>query len=394
MDSDLRNLLRNTTIDTKTDSLYTHFSYYGPKSRWSVPPHNQTAFWSGYCDLVDRKINGRQDVAPDPDANLCLAERPQEVMPQIAQFTFRFHADEAENRENWEPYDDDFLQYLCHVYQTVLNENFRVITETQMELVVAVLESSTYWYEEDKDTVQRFIMMEVRLQFPYGRIDANMQNKIIRPRVIQMLRNNNAMNKLQRAPMGDWEQIISYTSVDLPIQMYGSGEISGRPKLELTHIWPHITKHMLDENAEPEEIPLTDAFIPSNHMHVQALAVNREIFEQSPNLKYWIPMFLSLGNWPTIMLPMTPDNVRFNNTINNSQLVQTTQAKTFGSKRPNDHFNNDNEMELCEQMIQMISSSRFLNEAYWLDIGKAFYASDEGGDNGLSAWTTHTERSL
>lgn len=396
MDIDLRDLLRNVandTTNTKNDA-YTHLTYFGPHNRWTIPPHNLATFWQEYCDLVDRKTYGRDGVPPDPFANLCLAERPTDVMPQIAQFTFRFHADETDNRDNWEPYDDDFLQYLCHVYQTVLSENFRIISETNMELVAVILESSTHWYEEDTDANQRLMIMEVRIHFPYGRLDASMQNKTIRPRVIQMLRNNNAMNKLQRAPIGEWEQIIAYTSTDLPIQLLGSSEIQGRPKLEITHIWGHITADMIENGDQPENFPLEDAFIPSNHSHVQACAIQDTMFTDIPNVRYWAPMFLSLSYWQTVMLPHVADNGRFAGT------ARPVQPRVFGStnanasKRGQDNFVNDDEMELADQMIQMISPTRFLNESYWLDIGKAFYNSDDGGDNGLLAWTRHTEKAI
>lgn len=306
MEPELRELLRTTATDPIGDS-HNYVSLYGPHARWTVRPHTQTAFWTGYCDLVDRKSNGREGVSPEPFANLCLAERPQEVMPLVAKLIFRFHADTNDN-ENWEPYEDEFLQWLCHTYQTVLSEYFRITTDTHMELSVVVLESLTPWYEEDRESGQRFMLMEVRIQFPYARIDAGMQNRLVRSRVIQLLRNNNVLAKMQRQPVGDWEQIISSNTTNEPVVLYGSTEVQGRPKLALTHIWPHITREMLDSGAEPEENALEDAFVPQNHVHVQQQAVNPTIFDNVQTLQYWMPMFLSLGYWPTVLLPRQEAN--------------------------------------------------------------------------------------
>jgi len=390
MEPELRELLRVVATDPVGDS-HTHVSLYGPHARWTIRPHNQTAFWSGYCDLIDRKINGRDGVPPDPFSNLCLAERPQEVMPQIAKLTFRFHADD----DTWEPFDEEFLQWLCHTYQTVLSEYFRITTETQMELVVAVLESSTHWYEEDRDSGQRFLIMEVRLQFPYGRIDAGMQSRLVRPRVIQLLRNNNVLAKMQRQPVADWEQIISANITNEPIVMYGSAEVQGRPKLQLTHIWPYISREMLESGIQPEEIALEDSFVPQNHVHVQQQSVNPAIFEANPNFHYWMPMFLSLGYWPTVLLPKQEvnDGGRFTNQLR----ILNTQPEpqhAFGVGYRHHEEIDDSDMELAERMISMISPQRFLRESFWLDIGKALYISDEGGDNGLLSWIHHTERAL
>ena len=393
MEPELRDLLRTVATDAVGDS-HTHVTLYGPHARWTIRPHTQTAFWTNYCDLVNRKSNGREGVPPEPLSNMCLAERPQEVMPQIAKLTFRFHTD-AHDDDNWEPYDDEFLQHLCNTYQTVLSEYFRVTTQTQMELVVAVLESATHWYEEDRGDGQRFMVMEVRLQFPYGRIDAGMQNRLVRPRVIQLLRNNNVMAKMQRQPIGDWEQIISSNIVNEPVILYGSTEVQGRPKLELTHIWPHITRDMLDSGLQPEEIALEDSFIPQNHIHVQQQAVNPAIFEGVHDLQYWMPMFLSLGYWPTVLLPKEEvnDGGRFTTQLRIMN-TQPEQQRVFGVGNRGREEIDESDMELAERMIPMINSQRFLREAFWLDIGKALYIADEGGENGLRSWTHHTERAL
>ena len=190
MEPELRDILRIVATDPTGDS-HTHITLYGPHARWGVRPQNQSEFWTRYCDLVDRKRNGYDDIDPDPFSNMCLAERPQDIMPQIAKLTFKFHADVTD--DNWEPYDDEFLQWLCHTYQNVLSEYFTLTRQEQMELLVVVLESTTHWYEEDNESGQRFMMMEVRLQFPYGRIDAGMQNRIVRQLVIQLLRQNNVL---------------------------------------------------------------------------------------------------------------------------------------------------------------------------------------------------------
>ena len=394
MEPELRDLLRTVATDPSGDS-HTHVSLYGPHSRWSVRPHNQTDFWTKYCDLVDRKSNGRADVLPDPLANMCLAERPQEVMPLIVKLTFRFHADTVDAEDKWEPYDDEFLHRLCNTYQSVLSEYFRITTETQLELVVVVQESATHWYEDERDSGHRFMIMEVRLQFPYGRIDAGMQNRLVRPRVIQLLRNNNVLATMQRQPVGDWEQIISANTVNEPVVMYGSCEVQGRPKLILSHIWAYITKEMLDDNLQPEELVLEDSFVPQNHAHVQQQIVLPGIFqEDNRELSYWLPMFLSLGYWPTVMLPKQEvnDGGRFTNQLR----IMNTQGETqhiFGVPRQRDNTD-ESDTELAERMIGMILPERFLREAFWVDIGKALYISNDGGDNGLLSWTRHTERAL
>jgi len=187
--------------------------------------------WSEYCNLVSEI----------PDSNICLAERSQEVMPLLIKFTFRYNFID----ENQRFYDNKFLQWICYYCQQVLNENYD-INDFQLESTVAILESITHWVENNEETGERSILNEIRLQFPYAKIHDTEQYRIIRPRLIQLLRNNNVISKMTTQPLNEWEQIISSTLVNKPVVMYGSSESMSKPKLRLTHIWSQITQEILN----------------------------------------------------------------------------------------------------------------------------------------------------
>lgn len=291
MNKDLLEIL-GTEVTDPVSSSHTHVSLYGPYARWIVPPEKQNDFWVRYCDSVriDKEVR-----------NICLAETPQYVMPQIAKIILRFQADTEDN--NHKPYNDDFLQSLCGTYQTVLSEYFYIKTETQIELIVVVLESSTHWYEINGDNGEKVIATEIRLQFPYANIDTDIQTRIIRPRVIELLRHNNVMSKLRLRPIGDWEDLISPTNVYEPVTMYGSNEKYDHPKLELTHIWFNIANKMLNPRIQPKEISLEDVFIPHNHIHMYNQELGTSIFDNDLPLRHWLPLFLSLGYFPSTLTP-------------------------------------------------------------------------------------------
>ncbi|MDF0682416.1 MAG: hypothetical protein P0116_15780 [Candidatus Nitrosocosmicus sp.] len=389
MEPELRDLFRNVGTDPVGES-YTHMTTYGPAMRWNVRPHMLSAFWTGYCDLVYKQLKGEQI---NYLANMCLAEKPQEVMPLISKFTFKFHADENDGNDIWEPYDDEFLYWLCHTYQIVLEENFNMVNEYGLEYTAIVLESGTHWYEENRETNQRFLVIEVRIQFPYSKIEAGIQSRIIRPRVIQLLRNNNIMSKMQRQPIGDWEQIISSNIVNEPIMMYGSSEVPNRPKLVLSYIWPYITRDMLESENRPDNISLEDAFTPDSHLHVQQEAVSSELFNNDRDFSYWIPLFLSVNYWTIVLRPKEHHDTRFTNQIRSSEEIVDPGLNFGGNGRRQQRDDEElSNMELCERMIRMFNNKRFTRESFWLDIGKALYSSDSGGDNGLLSWIRHSER--
>ena len=369
MDPSLRDLLCDISSGPSNDSSYTHVAMCDQSSRWNVKPQFHTRFWVDYCDLAETE-----------EAQLCLAERPQEIMPQIAILTFKFHCDNDDG--DWEPYNDQFLYKICHTYQTVIEEFFEITSETKLELAVAVLESSTHWYEEENDN--RFMLIQVRIQFPYAKIDAQMQNKLIRPRVIQLLRNSNVLAMMERHPIGDWEQIISTTAVTEPLLLYGSCKIPGPPGLKLTHIWASISQEMLDEGIEPQEVSLEDAFSPINHSHVQQHTMKSDVLNQRNDVQYWLPMFLSVNFWPPVLLPKK---------LNSTRNVEYTEQKhVFGTRQKSVIENSD--MELSERMLQMINPSRFFKETYWTDIGKALYSADNAGENGLLTWIRYSTKSV
>lgn len=379
MDPKLRDLLREVANNPVTaGETYTHVTTFGTHGRWLIGPQKQSEFWSGYCDLVNIQ-NGDGDLPPEPTANMCLGEKISDVMPLISKLTFRYHVNENEDNDGWEPYDDAFIQRICYTYQTILAEHFRLVSPHQLELVTVVLESSEHWYEPSKQPGQKYMLMEIRIQFPYARIDVGLQNRVVRPRVIQALRNNNVMSLMQRQPIGDWDQIISPCSNNESVIMYGSSETVGRPKLKVVHIWPVLMEDSL-ASVHPN-IPLRDAFVPQNHSHVQQLMVDQNIFEEERELEYWLPMFLSLNYWPAVLL--------FRNEEVIPQASPLPQA--FGSSGGAYREEEDN-MEKSERLIAILDSSRFLREPYWLDIGKSLYHSDNGGENGLLSWIRHSDR--
>jgi phage/plasmid-associated DNA primase len=323
------------------------------------------------------------------DSQLCLSERlPAETAPLISTLLLKFQIDD-EDDGNWEPYTDEFLHTLCKVYQQVLYDYFRVESENQLELLVVILESKTHWFEHDQDTGLKYMVTEIRLQFPHSRIEIELQHKLVRAKVIQLLRNQNVMAKLQRQPVADWEQIISSNVTREPVLMYGSTETPQRPKLAMTHIWSWVTEEMLEEEMEPEELALRDVFFPQNHSHVLSNTVNSSLFaDQEP--EYWLPLFLSVGYWPSILLLRDP-------TIGALELpskINSPQHRKAGPVKAYYQAHDQSEIEISKLFLGMLSHTRFTQEIYWLDLGRALYHIHEGAEEGLSQWISCSEKSL
>ncbi len=380
MDHGLHNLLLSVA-DEQSGESYTHETLYGPSRKWTIKPNNHNDFWNTYCNLV-------YDVDPNCPLDLCIAERPQEQNPIISKLRFRYQLKDGEDNENWEPYNETFLKWLCFAYQSVILENFKVTESSMLELCVVVLESTSYWYETDNDTGATYIVMDIRLQFPYSRIDLNLQSQLIKPKVIELLRQMNVLKKIDVQPVDDWNQIISMYTSSNSIPMYGSKEHINESPLKISHIWSYISTDMLEESVELEEVSLDDAFNIKNHIHVCQNTLN--ITEHIDDIEFWIPLCLSVGYWPSVLF--LKNNLQQTGRLTDNKKIKIRNDRVFGmASRPRIDAD-DSDIHFVESILRMLDKKRFTNEPFWMDLGMALYNADNGSDVGLAAWIRHTEK--
>lgn len=283
----LRDILRDVTINTDPKD-HTHITHYGPCSRWTIPDHKKQEFWLRYCQLVHS-----QDPSASSLSKACLAERPQETMPVIVNMTLKFKYDKGADDTHY--YNEIFIKEVCKVFQDTICEYYKVESETKFEVGVVVLESIRFWDEIHTDTKENFKVRQIRLQFPYARVDAEDQIRFIKPRAIGILRNKKTLTKLHPNLVGDWENIIQ-NGCNYPITMYGSSDGQNIPILVLTHVWPYLYDDTI------EEALIDDIFVPVNHCDVQNQIISQTIFaDKDKDIIYWLPICLSIGYWPTIL---------------------------------------------------------------------------------------------
>jgi phage/plasmid-associated DNA primase len=357
--------------NTSPSGPFTHLTYHSPRGRWLVPNTNMRAFWSGYCQMI----------AEHPEQTFCIAERPIEEPPVIVDFTFRFH----KQGEAWEPYDDLFLYSIVHCYQTAIAENFQISEEDNFELLCCVLESGRLWEERlpastgNQDTCS---VTRIRIQFPYCHMSVALQKKL-RIKAVQMFRTSNIISKLDFQPIGDWEKIIDTHTMDEPISLYGSDAVMGRPRLSLTHIWTYIPIEATTGEIDVVALTPDVAFVPMNHGHVAQGLIGVDMFEGGIP-EHWVAMLLSVHYWPKVLA------VRQGNMIENQQRTPSTpsESRMFGLATQTQE---ETTIESAEKFLEMVKPHRFLDEASWMDIGRALYHTHVGDETGLLSWMRATQ---
>jgi phage/plasmid-associated DNA primase len=368
MDKDLRELLHSVATQPDDIKKYTHMTHYGQETKWYVSNQNMSNFWNKYCTLLcntDLKKNG-----------LCLSELPGNEIPLIQDFIFKFQ--DEDNVDDWEPYDEYFICWICYLYQQVIQSLYNMIDDNQ--LVVVVLESTDHWFEDDKQG--RYLLIKLRLQFPNTKISTYDQDTIIRNEVITLLRKYNILSKMQRTPVGDWDSIMTKNIKNTPITMYGSSYNKNVPILKMIHLWPKIYDEIINNFYEPDELDINDVFSVNNHALVNNGIINKQIFNNNIEDEYYLlPLYLSINYCTNIML--------LKNSINKkNSKYDIEQPRIFGEKKSKYENKSEEGIDLADKLLCMVKSTRFLQESFWLDIGRALYNTDI--DNGLISWTRCT----
>jgi phage/plasmid-associated DNA primase len=374
MDTELAKLIEKSCIDvTGNDSSYSHMTHFGPRKRLLTTGNNIQTFWKDYCESVNSFIDLPDSVT---HVDFCLAEKPEKIMPIVLDFTFRFQKMERSD----EPYHDFLLYVLTFCAQKAILDIYNLTgngVERDVELICCCLESAQVWEEKNYNNQDKaLIVTKIRLQFPYCKVEAADQNRILIPKIIENLRNYNAMSKLSQQPIDDWGKIIGQDTVLTPLSMYGSEPTANTPKMVLNHIFGKIDEKMIveEEIEQLEIIELGEVFDVKNHTHMNQGLIQGSIFADIA-IEHWIPMFLSVGYWPlTTFLKSSGTN------------ATTAREVDFeiGAKSVD-----ETDLQLCQRFLDMISPLRCLEENYWMDVGRALYNSDNG-DPGLDIWIKYT----
>lgn len=358
METSLHDLLRASSNPESNE--YTHKSLYGPSKNWSLNDDSYTNFWEKYCEISETPENNKK--------KLCLAEIPRKHMPVISDLTLKFHPLDKE------PYDEDFILAIVFCYQQVIKETLN-ISEDGPELICCVLKGPTF--VEDN-----LIVCKIRLQFPYCKTVCQIQNRLIRPLVLQMFRTTKVISRLETQPVNEWEDIVDPLSVEKPVVMYGSSQSQNSPKLALEYIFPQVLKSDID-GCETRVLELSETFFPQNHEQASSGIIDLNMFGQ--DLKdidhdFWLPYFLSIYYLKEITLPKNGNNL----------------LKGNGVKRRENNCDDtdcDDPEYLSSTFLGMLSNKRFEEEHFWLDVGKSLYNTFDGEERGLEKWIDFTRSS-
>nr|QBK89928.1 MAG: D5-like helicase-primase [Pithovirus LCPAC101] len=331
---------------------------------------------------------------------LALGVKPSQHMPVISNLVFEFV--DCDNLSLDDLYNESMIERLVYFHQKVIKENFKLQRDgTKNEniddeisndgedddcaqLYCCVLESEKPYKIDDK------FIVNIRLVFPYCKVDCLYQERIIRPNVIKLLRSENIFSEMYISPSNDMDQMVDIDFIRKPIPLYGSVTRQEESVLVLKDIYPEI-----NDLNEVITIDFCDLFDPSYCGYVKNGLLDSDIFDKRGddgellhNEDFWLPMFLSPGYFNVITSP----NDLLVSLV--SDLPLSNLASSSGGVSPAINVDNtsDSDMDIAERMIHMISPDRAMNESSWLDIGRALYNCDEDDTGfGFNLWVSFSK---
>lgn len=374
MNPDLVNLVRNISHPPSGDSTdYTHYTYFSPCQCWTFKSNEYTKFWLEYCKLARKYENG------ELKGKLAIGERVGSHMPISSKFSFHFPANGDMPFSDY--YNDEFIIGLVKCYQRAIEENF-MLSPNMGELMCCVLEPTREYI------INNEIIINVRLHFPYSKIDPKHHLRIIRPKVIDYLREANLFSSIPMQPNNDWDNIISSTFITDPMPLYMSVTNNDEPPLNYTHIYPRI-----DENisyTDVQEYNFKHVFKADCHEHVSKKLINPQMFQEvtdEDDMDFWMPLLLSSFYYPVVTQP----NPNIINNVDFQSLNQLRQSSGSPKNRSQDNIA-ERDIDIANTLLDMLKSDKAKDENYWLDVGRALYNCDNKYEgDGYNSWVAFSK---
>lgn len=391
MNEDLRTLLTKVEPRKEVKGNYRVYSTIDDRF-YPIATDKYSDFWVTYCNFVERRDRIYDDEDEDPiertsnnvknlPKDLYIGEKITDFCPLSHTMTFRFQFSEKESFDGWEPYDDTFVLSVCSVYQDVLEDLFtNKDGELEAEFIVFVLESCDPFIEHKNGTI--IYSTQLRLHFPYARLNIDWINYVFRTGVLQKLRSNNVSKLFRRAALDEWENIIPlYTRENKILPFYGSADSRQNSPLELNFVYHRIGE--VDPDIEPdnfEQVPLTPEIFPlGNHKHITEDFVDVNIFSKEDHF-HWLPFILSIDYWPRTLSLIDANKDSYNN-------IPTPKKET-----KNSDYKSDSSFDICNKLLRLINKSRFKYYPSWLKIGKALHDATKEGPEGLQCWIKNSAK--
>lgn len=268
-----------------------------------------------------------------------------------------------------------------------------IVTERFMCMALAIVQETIQNFIEDDSliigVVSKYINNpipgidgnlrdEIEFKFPRCRVSQSIYNEKILPEIKNRFRLHRLMSTLSSEPIGDWDTILQPMENYFPLLgTKTNSEIWSQP-LEIYRCSDIINIPIVyGQTLEETECDLYDVFDQTDHSWLRTRAsAQRAIVEQPDKEICFIPMIMSSF---------------FANEITNFHFVEEPIYEDVKSKsRIGSDISSDDQTDMVQYLMPMISKERLKNNMYWLEIGRTLYnIFHKDLDTGFEIWNTY-----
>jgi phage/plasmid-associated DNA primase len=357
MDSSLLELLNKCQqYNVSSSSPETHFTFFSPTKGWTIPNDMICDFWYTYCSKVYNDIDGPYYIGEKVETKMDPA------VPLTALLSFKF---EKQGLDIYNVLGDDFKTRLISSFQSVIEEMLNCESKDDREFICC-------YYENQTPTItENYVTLKIRLQFPLCPVQVSIQRDHLQPRIATKLRVDNVVGFMSAQSINGWNEIIDMSFKEA-IPLYGSRKESTENALILNEIYPKLS---FNDDNHFETIDLNQLYeYISNHRdilndNVPIDAIEDWIAENDNEVGFILPMFLSM--W------FPKGQVSLKRSGNATGQITSMSKKTVSLNPIED---------LCQKLLNLLSSDRFKKRNYWLDIGRGLLNCFKNQDLALELW--------
>lgn len=309
---------------------YTHTSKIKPMRKYYIVGEKLEQFYDIYKTVVsDGGIVG-------------ITEKCAPIIPMIVDIDFRTSTDQGIKRY----YKTSHIQEIIRVYQEVIEEIAENPTDKMFYCCVLEKTAPTSYQGRCKDGFH--------LHFPYFCTELWVQKDIIRPKVIEKIKERKILDDI---PMLEKiEKVIDKNVPGVTWLMYGSRK---------------------DVKSEP--------YVHSKTFNRDMLLIsNQMLFKKLPGGKreYHFPYHFSIRNCD-VSTPLHSD-------YSERQVKQPRRIVKEYQREIDEIFA---DLVVAEQLLEMLDDDRADDYMSWMEVGWALFNISEGHEKGLQLWDTFSSRS-
>lgn len=328
MDARIVKFLEGCEVEGNHD--YTHTSKIKPMRKYYIIGEKLEEYYDIYNQVVDE------------GGIVGITEKCAPVVPLIVDIDFRTPLDNGLKRY----YKPKHLQGIVQAYQEVIEEIAENPTEKTYYCCLLEKTKPTSYQGRCKDGFH--------LHFPHFHTEQWVQKDIIRPRVIEKVRERKILDDIPI--LEKLEKVFDKNVPGVTWLMYGSRK---DPKSE-----PYVLSKIYNQELE--------------------LINSSLVFKKksSGTRKYHFPQHFSIRG-VDIPTPLKPD-------YSERQVTQKKKVVREYQREIDEIFA---DLIVAEQLLEMLDDDRAEDYTPWIEVGWVLYNISEGHDKGLELWDTFSARS-